>query len=132
MQIMQDHLMSCFANDQQGINSCKMFVETAEEEVLCMERSIFGNVRPAGYTGPPKTPTRTKDHERPSDVLRFASDYQGISSCKMFVEVAEEEAQCIARSTFENVRPAANTRPPKRPTKTASQVGPSHVHILCL
>ena len=38
----------CFTSDQQEIGSCKRCVEAAEEAVLCMNSSIYGNVRPQG------------------------------------------------------------------------------------
>ena len=74
-----------------------------------MERNLSGNVRPVAYIGPPKRPEQTASHARPSDVLHFGSDQWGIGGCRMFVEAAEEEVQCMERSTSRNVRPAACT-----------------------
>ena len=39
------------------------------------------------------------------------------------MEAVEEQVQCMERSTSGNVRPAASTGPPKRPTQMASHVG---------
>ena len=37
-------------------------MESAEEVVLCMNKSVAGNVRLAAYTRPPKKPTQTEGH----------------------------------------------------------------------
>ena len=114
-----------FGSDQQGIGSCKRSVGVAEGEVLTMEKSVSGNARPPTCNGSPMMPAQTASYAGPSDVLRFASDQCGISSCRMFVEATEEEVQCMKRSSSRNVRPSASTRPPKRPTQTTSHVGVS-------
>ena len=88
-----------------------------------MERSISGNLRSPAYTGPPKRSTQTTGPIGPSDVLCFGSDQCGIGSCTRSMEAAKEQVQYMERSTSRNVRPAASTRPPKRPTQTASHVG---------
>ena len=103
----------CPASDQRGIASYRMSVEAAEEEVQCMERNRSGNLRPVAYTRPPKRPAQTAGHAGPSDVLCFGSDQCGIGSCRRSVEAAEEQVQCMERSTSGNVRPAACTGPPK-------------------
>ena len=113
----------CFASDQWGISSYRMSVEAAEEEVQCMERSIPGNVRPVACAGPPKRPAQTAGRAGPSDVLHFASDQRGIASCRMSVEVAQEEIQCMEENDFGNVTPAACTGPPNRPTQIAGHAG---------
>ena len=66
-------------------------MEAAEDEELTIEKSIFANVRPAACTGPPKRSTHTASHTRPSNVLHFGSDQQGIGSCRRYMEAAEEE-----------------------------------------
>ena len=43
------------------------------------------------------------------------------------MEATGEEVQCMEETDFGNVRLAACIGPPKRPTQTASQVGPSFV-----
>ena len=78
---------------------------------------------PYPHRHPPKTPAQTAGYVGPSNVLRSASDQQGIASYRMSMEAAEEQVQCMERSTSGNVRPAASTRPPKRPTQTASHAG---------
>ena len=108
------------ASDQRGIASYRMSVEAAEEEVQCMERNRSGNLRPVACTRPPKRPAQTAGHAGPSDVLCFGSDQCGIGSCRRSVEAAKEQVECMERSTSGNVRPAASTGPPKRPTHTAS------------
>ena len=55
------------------------------------EKNVFGNVGFAACIEPPKRPTHTAGQARPSNVLRFGSDQQGIASCGMSVEAAEEE-----------------------------------------
>ena len=100
-----------------------MSVEAAEEEVQCMERNRSGNLRLVACTGPPKRPTQTAGHTKPSDVLCFGSDQCGIGSCRRSVEAAEEQVQCMERSTSGNVRPAASTGATERPTQIASHVG---------
>ena len=100
-----------------------MFVEAAEEELQCMERNRSRNVRPIAYSRPPKRPAQTVGHARPSGVLCFGSDQCGIGSCRRSVEATEEQIQCMERSTSGNVRPAASTGPPKRPTQIASHAG---------
>ena len=49
-------------------------MEAAEEEILSMEENVFGNMRPATYTGPPKRPAQTAGHARPSFGQHFESD----------------------------------------------------------
>ena len=100
-------------------------MEAAAEEIMCMETKIFGSVGPVACIEPPKKPAQVAGHARSSDVLRFGGDRCGIGSCTMSVEAAEEEVQCMERSTSGNVRPATCTRPPKRPTQTASYAGVS-------
>ena len=39
------------------------------------------------------------------------------------MEAAEDQIQCMERRTSGNVRRAASTGPPERPTQTASHVG---------
>ena len=41
------------------------------------------------------------------------------------MEAAEEEIQCMERSTSRHVRPVAYTRPPKRPIQTTSHASVS-------
>ena len=91
-------------------------MEVAEEDVLSMEENVFGNLRHVACTGPPKRPAQNVDRAGPSFVQHFGSDQYGIGSYKMFVEAAEGEVQCMERRTSRNVRPAASTGPPKRPT----------------
>ena len=78
-----------------------------------MEENVFGSVRPAAGTRPPKRPAQTAGHAGPSDVLCFGSDQCGIGSYRRSVEAAEEQVQCMERNTSRNVRPVASTRPPK-------------------
>ena len=111
------------ASDQAGIASYRMSVEAAEEEVQCMERNRSGNLRLVACTRPSKRPAQTAGHARPSDVLCFGSDHCGIGSCRRSMEAAEEQVQCMERSTSGNVRPAASTGPPERPTQAASHIG---------
>ena len=49
----------------------------------------------------------------------------GIGNCKRSIEVAEEETQCMEENDFRNVRPAAYTRPSKRPTQSAGHASVS-------
>ena len=116
-----------FGSDQGGIASCRMSMEAAEGEVQCTERNISGNARSLALTKPPRRLTHTIGYARPFDVLRFGSDQQGIASCGMSVEVAEEKVQCTEKNTSRNVRLAAYTRPPKRPAQTARHSGPFDV-----
>ena len=111
------------ASDQAGIASYRMSVEAAEEEVQCIERNGSGNLRPVACTRPPKRSAQIASHTGPSDVLCFGSDQCGIGSCRRFVEAAEEQVQCMERNTSGNVRPAASTGPPERPTQVASHIG---------
>ena len=66
-------------------------METAVEEIVCMETNVFGNVGPAAYIEPLKRPTHTTSQARPSNVLHFGSEQRGIASYRIFVEVAEEQ-----------------------------------------
>ena len=98
-------------------------MEAAEEEVQRMEINRSGNLRPVACTRPPKRPAQTAGHAGPSDVLCFGSDQCGIGSCRRSVEAAEEQVQCMERSTSGNVRLAASTGPPERPTQATSHRG---------
>ena len=93
-----------------------MSMEVAKVEVFRMETNDFGSVRPAACIGPPKRPTQTVGHARPSNVLHFASDQQGIGSYRRSLEVAKEEKLTLEKSISGNVRPIVHNRPPKRPT----------------
>ena len=63
-----------FGSDQQRIDSYRRSVEATEEEVLSMEDNVFGNVRLATCTGPPKRPAQTAGRGRPSFVQHLGSD----------------------------------------------------------
>ena len=102
-------------------------MEAAVEEVLIVGKSASGNARPPACTEPPRMPAQTVGYAGPSNVLRSASDQRGIASYRMSVEAAEEEVQCMERSTSGKMRPAASTGPPKRPTQIASHARPSNI-----
>ena len=53
-------------------------MEAIEEEILCMETNLFGNVGPTACIEPPKRPTQTAGHARPSNASHFGSDYWGL------------------------------------------------------
>ena len=73
-----------------GIGSCGRSMEIAEDEELTKENGTSANVRLAACTRPPKRLAHTASLAGPFDVLRFATDQWGISSCGMSMEVAEE------------------------------------------
>ena len=102
-------------------------MEIVEEEIVCMETNIFGNVRPIAYSEPPKRLAHTASQVGSSNVLSFVIDQQGISSYRKSMEAAKDKELTIEKSTFANVRLAACTRPPKRPAQTVGPIGPYDV-----
>ena len=55
-------------------------METAEEEIVCMETNIFRNVGLAACIEPPKRPTQTAGQAESSNVLSSVSDQRGMIS----------------------------------------------------
>ena len=49
-------------------------MEAAEEEIVCIETNIFGNVGLTSYVEPLKRPAQTVGQARPSNILRLGSD----------------------------------------------------------
>ena len=100
-------------------------METVEEEIICMETNIFGNVGLAAYSEPPRRPAQTASQARSSNILSFVSDQLGFGSCRRSMEAAEDEELTIEKIICVNVRRTAYTGPPKRPAQIASPAGPS-------
>ena len=70
---------------------------------------ISGNVEPTACIEPPKRPTQTTSHAKPSNVLLFGRDQLGMGIYRMSVETAEEEIQFMGKSVFGSMRLAAYT-----------------------
>ena len=68
----------------------------------------------------------------PSNVLRLGRDHEEIASWEMPREATEEHVLWMENISYENVRPAICTRPPRKPTQIASHAELSHVQISCL
>ena len=66
-------------------------MEAAAEEVVTVGKNVSRNARPPACTGPPRMPAQIVGYVGPSNVLRFASDQQGIASYRMTMEAAEEQ-----------------------------------------
>ena len=109
------------------IGNWGMDAETVEEEIVCMETNIFGNVGLAACSEPPRRPAQTAGQTRSSNVLNFVTDQQGFCSCRKSMEEAEDEEFTIEESISANMRPATYTGPPKRQAQTAGPAGPSNV-----
>ena len=74
-----------FGSDQRGIGSYKRSVDAAMEEVFSMEENVFGNVRLAACTRPPKRSAQIAGRAGLSFVQHFGYDQQGIGSCRRSV-----------------------------------------------
>ena len=77
-----------------------MDVEIVEEEIVCMETNIFGNVRPIAYSEPLKRPAHTASQAGSSNVLSFVSDQRGISSYRTSMEAAKDKELTIRKKHF--------------------------------
>ena len=102
-------------------------METLEEEIVCIETNIFGNVGHATCIEPPKMPAQTAGQAGSSNVLSFVSDQWGIRSCRRSMEAAESEELTMEKSISANVRPATYTGPPNRSAQIAGRARPSDV-----